>query len=125
VLPADLPLLLPEDVVALEKLSRDVPSAVLVPDRSGTGTNGILMRPPGLVPSLFGNNSFQRHYSAAKEAGAMVHIHHSERLMLDLDTPEDLVVYLELCKKYGETPLIELPADVLLPYVEVTHKENT
>ena len=89
-----------------------------VPDRREDGTNGLLVRPPGLIHFCFGAGSFERHASAAEGVGATVQVFRSVRLMLDLDTPDDLLVYLDLCGKYDLAPLIELAAEDLLPMAQ-------
>jgi len=115
VLPADIPLLMAADVEGLVKQGRYQQSIVIGPDRSGTGTNALLMRPPGLIPFLFGEASFARHVAAAEAAGAAVHVYRSERLMLDLDTPDDVARYVALCKKYEQEPLLDFATENLLP----------
>jgi len=115
VLPADIPLLMAEDVEELVQQGRFHQSVVITPDRHEMGTNALFMRPPGLIPFLFGEASFARHVAAAEAIGAEVHVHRSERLMLDLDTPDDLALYIELCKKYGQEPLMGLAAENAFP----------
>lgn len=63
--------------------------AVIVPDRHGTGTNGLLLCPPdGMQPS-YGLGSCARHRALAEEAGLAVEIAELESLALDVDTPDD------------------------------------
>ncbi len=106
IVPADIPLLAAEDVAQVVELGRFFNSVVLVPDHNEQGTNLLLVRPPGIIPYAFGENSFQRHRGYAHEAGATVLIHRSERAGLDLDTAADLLRYMELAKVLGE-PIIE------------------
>lgn len=90
IVPADLPLLTSEDIKALVERAAHPPVVVIAPDRHGTGTNGLLVSPPGLVPFTFGPQSFKRHSEAAAKAGARLEIVHTDSLALDLDLPEDL-----------------------------------
>lgn len=106
VIPADLPLLAREDVEAMVNLSRYNSSIVIAPDRHQHGTNLMLVRPPGLIPYSFGDNSFAEHQRLALAAGADVFIYRSERVGLDLDTADDLNTYFELAKTLGQ-PIIE------------------
>lgn len=106
VIPADLPLLAREDVEAMVNLSRYNSSIVIAPDRHQHGTNLLLVRPPGLIPYSFGDNSFAEHQRLALAAGADVFTYRSERVGLDLDTPDDLNTYFELAKTLGQ-PIIE------------------
>ncbi len=62
----------------------------VVPDRAGTGTNVLLLVPPGSIPFLFGEGSRAAHAAAARAAGA-VHLELGGPLALDLDTPDDLL----------------------------------
>lgn len=124
VLPADLPLLALADLKELVNLGRYNQSAVIVPDRLGDGTNGLLLRPPGLISFSFGPHSFARHLASARAANATVHVYRSERLTLDLDVPEDLLIYLELCPKYHVEPLIEFDVADLLPFVTAQEEKT-
>ena len=100
ILPADLPLITRDDVLALIARAGEPPAVVIAPDRHGTGTNALLISPSGLIEYDFGENSFQRHCQRAKEAGARLEIVDIPSLGLDLDLPEDLelVRKLELTK---------------------------
>jgi 2-phospho-L-lactate guanylyltransferase len=100
VLPADLPLITREAVLALIERAGEPPAVVIAPDRHGTGTNALLISPAGLIEYDFGENSFQRHCQRAKDAGARLEIVDIPSLGLDLDLPEDLelVRKLELTK---------------------------
>jgi len=89
VLPADLPLISREDILALIKRAVEPPVVVIAPDRHGKGTNALLISPPGLIEYDFGGNSFQRHCELAKKAGARLEIVDLPSLGLDLDVPED------------------------------------
>ncbi len=106
VVPADLPLLEHEDIREVVDLGRYLNSVVVAPDRHEGGTNLMLMRPPGVIQYAYGEGSFLRHQRLARKAGADVLIYRSERVALDLDTPDDLRVYLELAQRL-DVPIIE------------------
>jgi 2-phospho-L-lactate/phosphoenolpyruvate guanylyltransferase len=106
VVPADLPILAGEDVQNVIHMGRFHNSVVIAPDRHEHGTNLLFVRPPGLIPYSFGVDSFSTHQRMAHEAGASTLIYRSERVSLDLDTPDDLQNYFELAKVLGE-PIIE------------------
>lgn len=93
VLPADLPLLIKEDVEKLIASSGSPPEVVIAPDRRGTGTNAILSSPPGLIEYDFGSDSFSKHVARAEKAGARVVICDLPSLGLDLDDPDDFAAY--------------------------------
>ncbi len=91
VLPADLPLVTPQDIRTFLQHSGNPPEVVIAPDRHRVGTNALLVSPIGLVRYAFGPESFQAHLAAARKAAARVQVCDLENLALDLDTPEDLV----------------------------------
>jgi 2-phospho-L-lactate guanylyltransferase len=68
------------------------PTVVVAPCRHGTGTNALLIHPPGLIPFAFGPDSFAAHCAAARAAGVEPVIYRSATIALDLDTPEDLEI---------------------------------
>jgi 2-phospho-L-lactate guanylyltransferase len=63
---------------------------VIVPDRHGTGTNGLLLTPPRAIAPSFGSGSRERHHALAREAGAVCRIERPASLLLDIDTGADL-----------------------------------
>jgi 2-phospho-L-lactate/phosphoenolpyruvate guanylyltransferase len=85
--PGDCPALDPAEVEAL--LRHDAP-VVIVPDRHGTGTNALLLSPPGVMTPAFGEGSFVRHANLARDAGAEPTVAQVRTLGLDVDTPDDL-----------------------------------
>jgi len=90
IMPADLPLITPEDVRAILDLAKDPPVVVLVPDRHRSGTNALLVCPVGLIEYDFGPGSFQRHCERANQVGARLEICELPSIALDMDLPEDL-----------------------------------
>ena len=96
VLPADLPLLTADDVLALIDRAAKPPVVVIAPDRHGKGTNALLMVPAGQIEYDFGEGSFQRHCERAKQSGARLEIVELPSLGLDLDLPEDLELVRKL-----------------------------
>jgi 2-phospho-L-lactate/phosphoenolpyruvate guanylyltransferase len=63
---------------------------VIVPDRHGTGTNGLLLTPPDTIDPAFGPGSCERHRALAHAAGARCQIERPASLLLDVDTSDDL-----------------------------------
>jgi 2-phospho-L-lactate guanylyltransferase len=96
VLPADLPLVTREDILALIQRAVEPPVVVIAPDRHKKGTNALLISPPGLIEYDFGENSFQRHCELVKKAGARLEIVDLPSLGLDLDVPEDFEIIKSL-----------------------------
>jgi 2-phospho-L-lactate guanylyltransferase len=89
-LPGDCPLLDPKE---LDRLLTGVPSTyvAIVPDRHGTGTNALVLSPPGAIEPAFGEGSCERHVAAARAAGVPFAVEELPSLALDLDTPADVV----------------------------------
>lgn len=96
ILPADLPLLTADDVLALIDRAAKPPVVVIAPDRHRKGTNALLMVPPQQIKYEFGEGSFQRHCERAKQSGARLEIVELPSLGLDLDLPEDLEMVRKL-----------------------------
>ncbi len=90
ILPADLPLIEPEDIQMLLARAHDPPVVVISPDRHHLGTNALMICPSGLIEYEFGPGSFRRHCERAKQAGARLEVVELPSLGLDVDLPEDL-----------------------------------
>jgi 2-phospho-L-lactate/phosphoenolpyruvate guanylyltransferase len=97
ILPADLPAVSDaevERIVVAGEVAAAAhgggPVVVLVPDRVGTGTNALLVAPPGVIPLRFGVGSRDAHAGEAAAAGA-AYVELSSPLSLDIDTPEDVL----------------------------------
>jgi 2-phospho-L-lactate/phosphoenolpyruvate guanylyltransferase len=104
IVPADLPLLTPEDVQAMLARAQEPPVVVVAPDRHSQGTNALLVCPAGLIEYEFGPGSFERHCQRAKAAGARLEICELPSLALDMDLPEDLELVSETLTGFSEEP---------------------
>jgi 2-phospho-L-lactate/phosphoenolpyruvate guanylyltransferase len=71
------------------------PQVVIVPDRHGSGTNGLLLCPPDAIAPSFGPDSFERHRRLALAAGVRARVQRPPSLLLDIDTGADLVALRE------------------------------
>lgn len=89
-LAGDCPLLDPRE---LDRLLTGVPGSYvgIVPDRHGTGTNALLLSPPGAIVPAFGEGSRDRHVELARQAGIPFGIEELPSIELDLDTPADVI----------------------------------
>jgi 2-phospho-L-lactate guanylyltransferase len=67
------------------------PLVALVPDRHGTGTNVLILAPPGVIEFAFGAGSREEHAAQARAAGA-TYVELGGPLDVDLDTTDDLVL---------------------------------
>jgi len=89
--PGDCPALDPVELDGL--LEADASQeVVIVPDRHGSGTNGLLLSPPDAIPPAFGPGSCERHRVLAADAGVRVVTSRPRSLLLDVDTGSDLAV---------------------------------
>jgi 2-phospho-L-lactate guanylyltransferase len=102
--PGDCPALDPDELDALLRSATAVGEhetvteareAVVVPDRHGTGTNGLLLTPPDAIAPSFGPGSCARHRELAAAAGVAWRIERLPSLLLDIDTGEDLAALRE------------------------------
>ena len=91
--PGDCPALDPAELDSL--LEGAGPEVVIVPDRHGTGTNGLLLSPPNAIAPSFGPDSCERHLALARAAGATCRIERPPSLLLDIDTGADLAALRE------------------------------
>ncbi len=99
-LPGDCPLLDPAELdAALDRMNEG--RVAVIPDRHGSGTNGLLMAPADAIGPAFGEGSRERHADRAARAGYEVAIEDLDSLALDLDTPDDLI---ELARTLAAEP---------------------
>jgi 2-phospho-L-lactate guanylyltransferase len=102
--PGDCPALDPPELDALlaaaDSRATDRAEVTIIPDRHGTGTNGLLLTPPDAIEPAFGPGSRERHVALAKAAGASCQIERPSSLLLDIDTGADLA---ELQDRLGAT----------------------
>ena len=88
--PGDCPLMDPGEIEELLVHPAGARSALIVPDRHGTGTNALLLTPPDVLAPSFGPDSCQRHLADAAAAGVPAEVVEVPCLALDIDTPDDL-----------------------------------
>ena len=101
VLPADLPLLRPEDVRSVLGEPDDETREGISPDGARAGTNALLLAPPDALPFAFGPGSYEAHLRAARERGLDVRVCERPRLAFDLDTAGDLArLRTPFCPEY-------------------------
>jgi 2-phospho-L-lactate guanylyltransferase len=98
-IPGDCPALDPaelEELLSAQAPGRqDERAVVIVPDRHGTGTNGLLLTPPDAIAPSFGPGSYKRHRALALTAGIAPGLEQPPSLLLDIDTGADLAALRE------------------------------
>ncbi|OGH56359.1 MAG: 2-phospho-L-lactate guanylyltransferase [Candidatus Lindowbacteria bacterium RIFCSPLOWO2_12_FULL_62_27] len=95
VIPADLPCVRPEDIEKLMDEPLTPPAALLCPATGDDGTNAILTTPPDALKFRFGKRSFPDYLNQARARGVTCRVIRLPRMALDLDTPEDLLTFIE------------------------------
>lgn len=98
--PGDCPALDPVELSALladgdQRQAAAAARVVIVPDRHGTGTNGLLLTPPDAIAPSFGPDSCERHRALARAAGVACRLRWPPSLLLDIDTGADLAALRE------------------------------
>jgi len=88
--PGDCPLMDPKEIEQLLVHPVGERSALIVPDRHGTGTNALVLAPPDVLAPSFGPDSRRRHMADADAAGVPAEVVDVPCLGLDIDTPDDL-----------------------------------
>jgi 2-phospho-L-lactate guanylyltransferase len=85
-LAGDCPLASSADVAALIA-GNDL---TILADRHGSGTNGLILTPPGAITPSFGEGSRSRHEQLAADAGINCVVAENTSFALDIDTPCDV-----------------------------------
>lgn len=89
-IPGDLPLIKYHDIDNIFKESAISNSNIIVPSKSGSGTNAILRCPPNIIKSFFGENSFEKHIKEFQDKNAIFKILKYKNIEVDLDSLDDL-----------------------------------
>ncbi len=90
IVPGDVPLVTVQEIEQLIRVHGSGRGLTLVPDRSYTGTNGLIVSPINLIRFSYGIDSFNLHAEAARATGSRVQLLELDKLSLDIDTPEDV-----------------------------------
>ena len=101
VIPGDAPLITAGDIDFLLEKVKDHPHVILVPAGDKLGTNAILRKPPDVLQSMFGHDSFRKHMEQADDKNVPYEIYEVENIALDIDEPRDI----EVLKKHGQHTL--------------------
>ena len=98
---SDLPRLAPSEIdFALDAAAEPI---TLIPSRDWTGTNGVTFIPPARIIMEYGEGSFRRHLSKAAAAGHRADVMNLPGIAFDIDTPEDLQLFVDDPRKDSET----------------------
>lgn len=105
--PGDIPLVEAHDIRELLAEQRAAPAFTIVPARDQMGSNTILCSPADAVPLRFGDNSFFPHLAAAQARGIEPQVIHLPRIALDIDTPDDLALFLAVPSRTNARTLLD------------------
>src|SRR3954449_3040142 len=83
-LPVDCPMLDTDELDA--HIGRSPRTVIIIPDRHGTGTNGLVLAPPDVFQPAFGPDSCSRHVSRARASGISFALEEVRSMGIDLDT---------------------------------------
>jgi len=95
VVPIDVPLIKSIDIDRIIERSLYINKGIVIASSYNGGTNLLLLKPPTVMPTFYGSNSFLKHITYADTHGLEVVEYISDRVRLDIDTPLDLLVFFE------------------------------
>ena len=94
VIPGDAPLITAPDIDNVLREEKEGPCVVMVPATDKLGTNAILRKPPDVIPSRFGHDSFKKHIDEARQVNTQVISLDIPNISLDIDEPHDIEAFL-------------------------------
>jgi 2-phospho-L-lactate guanylyltransferase len=78
----------------------------IAPDRTGRGTNALIVRCGASFDFQFGEDSFARHSEAAAARNLALAVHRDEALAFDVDTPDDYARWLDIDGHGPRRPMV-------------------
>ena len=99
VFPQDIPYIKTQDIDFMLKHQMHPNFAIIVPSRKFDGTNALVRMPINLMETHYDNDSYRNHMITAKEHTLNVAMVFVKRIMLDVDSKEDLKFLLEQNEK--------------------------
>jgi 2-phospho-L-lactate guanylyltransferase len=105
--PADIPLVRPEDVSRLIAAHRFPRGFSIVPSRDERGSNAILCSPADAVTLAFGDDSFRPHLAASRAQGIEPQTIHLPRIALDIDRADDVTEFLAIPSRSHARALLD------------------
>lgn len=94
ILPLDIPLVKSEDIsYIVDQADLEERLVTFTPSKDEIGTNALLMKPPAVIKPRFGPSSFAAHVKESKMNDIAFKICNLSRIALDIDVPEDLLLF--------------------------------
>jgi 2-phospho-L-lactate/phosphoenolpyruvate guanylyltransferase len=106
VFPQDIPNIKTQDIDFMLKYQMHPNFVIIVPSRKFDGTNALVRMPTDIMKTHYDNDSYRNHMRTAKEHTLNVAMVFVKRIMLDVDSQEDLETLLELNEKPNLTERI-------------------
>lgn len=108
VVPQDIPYVKVQDIDFVMGHMAPPTFAIVVPSRKFDGTNALVRMPVSLMGTSYDEDSYRNHMRDAQKHTPNASLVFSRRIMMDIDTPEDLKYALEnpekpdVAKRMGE-----------------------
>ena len=99
VFPQDIPFIKTQDIDFMLNYKTHPNFAIIVPSRRFDGTNALVRMPIDLMETHYDEDSYKIHMNTAKEHTLNVAMVFVKRIMLDIDTAEDLKFVIEQDEK--------------------------
>jgi 2-phospho-L-lactate/phosphoenolpyruvate guanylyltransferase len=100
VLPIDLPLMIPEDLdIICKSALSDSHCMVICPSYKFDGSNVLLRKPCDIIGTSYDANSYPMHVFAAIRKNIKIRVLFLDRLMIDIDTFQDIKKMLAMHEK--------------------------
>jgi 2-phospho-L-lactate guanylyltransferase len=99
VFPQDIPFIKTQDIDFMLKHQLHPNFVIIVPSRKFDGTNALVRMPINLMKTHYDDDSYRKHMITAKEHTLNVAMVFIKRIMLDVDSQEDLELLLEQNEK--------------------------
>lgn len=99
VFPQDIPFMKPHDIDNLLSLEEASDFVCVVPSRKFDGTNALVRRPFDIISTHYDEDSYKIHLSAGKTKTSRTSLVLMQRIMLDIDSPDDVEYMLGLYEK--------------------------
>lgn len=107
ILPADLPLLSPNDIKTVFTLHRMGSSVIVSPSEDYSGTNLLLMTKKRRISLHYDDDSFNKHLGEATASGLRTAVYYSENVAFDIDHAGDVHGYFKFGRRNSTMNFLE------------------
>jgi len=107
IIPADLPLITPNDIRTVLTLVRTGCQIVISPSEDYSGTNLLLMSKGSIIPLHYDDDSFNKHVDEVSKRGIRFAVYYSQNVAFDIDRVSDLHKYFGFGRRNSTMNLLE------------------